>query len=549
MACGSDLHDFGTSGDYRPKTAIPIVRSMDAVSDPPPFERDAALDALKAAPDCIKVLSATGRVLFINDHGLKLLEAASADQIIGKSYPELWPSAMQAPIRKALADAVAGQPTHVEGLRFTLKGRIRWWEVNFHGMHGKSREREIICIARDLTERRDREIELQAAQTRLINDLAQAEQRRTEFIATLAHELRNPLAPVRSGLQILRNAADDAAAVSRVREIMERQVGQMVHLINDLLDIARVTSGKLELQVKRVNLGDIIASAVESTAPAMAKFHHHVSVDMPPAPITLFADGTRLAQVFSNLLDNAAKYTPAGGQITVQVRCSAHGVVVSFIDSGIGLAPEALQPIFDMFTHVGRDANGLQQGLGIGLNLVRRLVEMHGGEVTASSDGLGKGSEFQVALPLDLDQGEVGDIPSVRPTRPVQPIRVLIVDDNVDAASTLSMLLQSEHHRIETAFSGQQGLEMVADFKPDIVFLDIGMPQMNGYEVARAIRSMPEAGNPLLVALTGWGGESDRRRSREAGINEHLTKPADLSVIQATLDRLTHSMDTRGAEP
>ncbi len=492
--------------------------------------------SLVGAPDCVKVLSSTGIIRFVNSFGLTLLGATNAAQVVGKCYVDLWPVAMHEAIREALAGAIRGQHTQVEGLRSTLRGTWAWWEAHFHGVDGAEEEREIICIARDLTERHAREVELQGANERLSAQVAEAERRKVEFIATLAHELRNPLAPVRTGLSVLKEAADDRSVVEATRHIMERQVAQMVRLINDLLDVARVSSGKLSLQKSSVDVKTVVMEAVEATAPLMTRLKHRLTTAIPEAPIWLFADAARLIQVFSNLLNNAAKYTTAGGHIAINVEHVDTAVRVSVIDSGIGLAPSALARVFEMFTDVGHDAAGLHEGLGIGLSQVRRLVEMHEGTVTAQSEGLGKGSQFVVSLPI------APAAPSSTVTSPPQrhheKTRILIVDDNVDAAHTLAMLLDYDTHTVRVADSGPEALRIVADFKPNIVFLDIGMPGMDGYDVARAVRAMPQVHAPMLVALTGWGGQRDRDRTKEAGFDEHLTKPADLASIEAMLSRV-----------
>jgi len=496
-------------------------------------------DVLAAAPDCVKVLSAGGIIRFINSFGLGMLGVTSADEVLGKSYVERWPIAMHEGIREALAGAIRGQHTRVEGFRRTFNGTWRWWEAHFHGIDGDDSQREVICIARDLTDRRTRELELQAVNERLTGQLAEAERRKVEFIATLAHELRNPLAPVRSGLNVIKESANDRAAVEAAREIMERQVAQLVRLVNDLLDIARVSSGKMDLQKSGVDLKSVVMEAVEATAPRMTKKNHTLTVTMPEASIRLFADAARLIQVFSNLLDNAAKFTAAGGHIAVDVQCMGSSANVTIADSGIGLAPTGLNRLFELFTEVGQDPAGLHEGLGIGLNLVRKLVEMHEGSVTASSAGLGEGSQFVVTLPI----AQVPASPAVAHplTRHRKEIRILLVDDNVDATKTLAMLLDYDDHIIRVAESGPQALEIVADFKPDIIFLDLGMPGMDGYTVARAVRAMPASREVVIVALTGWNGQRDRERTKAAGFDEHLTKPADLASIEAMLHKVRTS--------
>jgi PAS domain S-box-containing protein len=386
---------------------------------------------------------------------------------------------------------------------------------------------------------------------RLASELSEADRRKTEFIATLAHELRNPLAPVRTGLQLIARAGDDKTAVAKVRVMMERQLGQMVHLVNDLLDVARVSSGKISLQLQKVDLKGVLSAAIEASQSHISAAHHTLSVELPDMPIKLHADPTRLTQVFTNLLNNAAKYTPDGGQIAIHATVAKATVTIAVTDTGIGLPAKSLSCIFEMFTRVGTSASGTNEGLGVGLNLVRRLVELHAGHVEARSQGAGQGSTFLVTLPLagasqlhELEARRVsGDAANKN-----NPIRIMLVDDNVDAVDTLSMLLEGDSHRILVAHSGKEALHSIAEFKPEIVFLDIGMPEMNGYEVAQAIRAMPDAGSPVLVALTGWGGVSDRERTCQAGFNAHLTKPADVAAIEEMVTSV-RSLEDGGTAP
>jgi PAS domain S-box-containing protein len=370
-------------------------------------------------------------------------------------------------------------------------------------------------------------------------ELADSERRKTEFIATLAHELRNPLAPIRAALQVMRKAADNATSMAQVREVMERQLSQMVRLVNDLLDISRLTSGQMALQKERVALGEILSVALEASAPLMTSTKNPLDLDIPQEPIYLQADATRLAQVFTNILNNAAQYSPAGSPISVRVERDSETVRIDIADTGAGIAREALSRIFDMFTRVGRETAGANAGLGIGLNLARRLVDMHGGQLVASSEGLGKGSHFLITLPLDTRKATEHTSKDLRPSAAAQgAARILLVDDNVDAAASLSLLLQLGGHTTQVAHTGPEALRLAAEFKPDIVLLDIGLPGMNGYEVARAIRARAELGQPFLAAVTGWGAPEDRRKSKEAGFDEHLTKPVDISVIELLLATL-----------
>jgi CheY-like chemotaxis protein/nitrogen-specific signal transduction histidine kinase len=371
-------------------------------------------------------------------------------------------------------------------------------------------------------------------------ELAESERRKTEFIATLAHELRNPLAPLRAALQVMRKSSDNATSVEQLREVMERQLGQLVHLVNDLLDIARVNSGQMTLQRERVALQEILQLAVEASEPLRTTTQNTLTLDLPAAPLNLEADAIRLTQVFTNILNNAAQYSAAGGPITMGVASDGRKVQIDIADAGVGIAREALNRIFDMFTRVGRDAKNTHAGLGIGLNLARRVVEMHDGQLVAKSEGLGRGSHFLITLPLsDLEDEESTAAENERSEQEARsPVRALIVDDNIDAAATLSLLLQLAGHTTCLAHDGPEALKAAAEFKPDIVLLDLGLPGMDGHEVARTIRRMPELGRPVLVAVTGWGGPDDRARTKQAGFDEHLTKPVDISMIELLLTAL-----------
>jgi len=412
----------------------------------------------------------------------------------------------------------------------------RWFDVYANRIGGPD-SRKVALLFSDVSARKRAEGELR----RLADDLAEADRRKTEFLATLAHELRNPLAPIRNGLSVMRLGDDNPAAIGKVREMMERQVGHMVHLIDDLLDVARISGGKLELKRQRADLRAILASAVETSLPLIEAGQHTLEVDVPDLPLLVDADATRIAQVVANLLNNAAKYTPARGHIGLSVRRDGSEAVVAVSDTGVGIAGDALAGVFDMFSQIGRTVDRSQGGLGIGLSLVRRLVEMHGGSVVAESGGANAGSVFTVRLPL----AGVADGQAAHPRGDEAPVRdggaglkVLVVDDNVDAALTLSMILEASGYVTRVAHDGHGALEAAREFRPRVAFLDIGMPGMSGHDTARAMRAMEGLDGVVLVALTGWGAESDRRRSREAGFDHHLTKPVQLEVVEELLGKI-----------
>jgi signal transduction histidine kinase/ActR/RegA family two-component response regulator len=397
-----------------------------------------------------------------------------------------------------------------------------------------------VLVFRDITERRRTEAERARAE----EELRDADRRKDEFLALLAHELRNPLAPLRNGLQVMRLAGNDAGAVAQARAMMDRQLGHMVRLIDDLLDVSRIGRHKMELRRARVALSDVVDNAVETARPVIEAAGHKLTVSLPPEPVFLDADLTRLAQVLSNLLTNSAKYTTAGGQIWLTALRRGDEVVASVRDTGIGIPAEALPRVFDMFSQVDRSIERSTGGLGIGLALVKGLVEMHGGTVTAESDGPGKGSTFTVRLPaVGAGDGPMlvtspeDDRPSTVPKR-----RILVVDDNQDSARTMGGLLELLGHEVHTANDGLEAVEAVEEFGPEVILMDVGMPRMNGYEAARRIREQPWGRDVIIIALTGWGQEGDRVQSREAGCDGHLVKPVNFPDLDKLLAELAESM-------
>ena len=366
--------------------------------------------------------------------------------------------------------------------------------------------------------------------------LREQDRRKDEFLATLAHELRNPLAPLRTGLQILR-ASTSAEQADKVREMMERQLGHMVRLVDDLLDMSRVTLGKVTLKRERVDFRTVLHSALETTRPLIEAGAHELAVRLPQDPFPLDVDPTRLAQVIANLVNNAAKYTPPGGRIQLTAEAENGVLVVRVSDTGIGIPPEMLPRVFDIFTQVGRSVDQSQGGLGIGLTLVRRLVEMHGGSVEAQSAGSGMGSTFVVRLPLATLRSEpMANQPIEHAPHGKARLRVLVVDDNIDAAESLAMLLDLDGHQTRIAHTGEAAIGVALEFAPDAAFIDIGLPGLNGYEVAQRLRSDPTArSSMLLVALTGWGTDEDRRHAQAAGFDYHLVKPVDFDKLNDVL--------------
>jgi PAS domain S-box-containing protein len=377
--------------------------------------------------------------------------------------------------------------------------------------------------------------------------LKDADRRKDEFLAVLAHELRNPLAPIRNSLHIMKQVGTDAALLGRVREMVERQVQHMTRMVDDLLDVSRITRGKIELRKEAVDLGPVVERTAEAARPLFEDRRQTLTVDLPPEPLRLEADPTRLEQVLANLLNNAAKYTDHGGQVFLSVRREGGGLVLRVRDTGVGIAPDMLAHVFEPFVQADRVLHQSQGGLGIGLTLVRRLVEMHGGSVTAHSEGPAKGSEFVVRLPAVAAESPTPGATAAgaggEPARAATRRRIVVADDNVDAAESLALLLRLDGHDVRVAHDGAAALAAVEADPPDLVILDIGMPVMNGYDVARRLRQRPGLDRLMLVAMTGWGQAEDRRRSHEAGFDHHLIKPVEPEALR----RLLAGMSARPA--
>jgi signal transduction histidine kinase/CheY-like chemotaxis protein len=369
-----------------------------------------------------------------------------------------------------------------------------------------------------------------------VGELALADRRKDEFLALLAHELRNPLAPVRNGLQILRLTRDKSELASQLYETIDRQVQHLSRLVDDLLAISRITRGKVQLHNELVDLADIIESATEEVRPLIDRSRHRLTISRYSGPVWVQGDPVRLVQVLANLLNNAAKYMDEGGEIILTVGRDGDFATLHVRDQGIGISAEMLDRVFDLFAQVDDSIDRPQGGLGIGLTLVRTLIELHGGRVTVSSAGIGNGSEFSVRLPLQAPPAEINseDKADIVPT---VPRRVLIVDDNNDSADTLAILLKLQGHEVVTAYNGPKELEMAREFRPNLILLDIGLPGMSGYEVAPSLRAIQGVANSMIIAMTGYGQESDRLRTRAAGFDYHLVKPVDaleLARIMAT---------------
>jgi signal transduction histidine kinase/CheY-like chemotaxis protein len=391
-----------------------------------------------------------------------------------------------------------------------------------------------LAVAEDLAHRATVALE----NARLFRAVSEADRRKDEFLATLAHELRNPLAPIKNSVAVMRLRGFDNPELDWARDVIERQVEQMTRLVDDLLDISRISRGKVDLHLQMVDLTELVQRAVETTRPLLEESGHVLTISLPEDPVRLDADPTRLEQILANLLNNSAKYTERGGQIWLTADREETGVVIKVRDTGIGIAPGLLAHVFEMFVQADHAKDRAKGGLGIGLSLVRSLVEMHGGRITARSEGTGKGSEFSVYLPLAAEKQATAAAasPFAASTTPPTPVRrILVVDDNVDAAESLALLLRLAGHEAEVVNDGRTALEAVRAMAPEMVFLDIGLPGMDGYEVARQIRQIPGREEIFLLALTGWGQKEDRRRSKEAGFDRHLVKPLDPAMLRDLL--------------
>jgi PAS domain S-box-containing protein len=501
----------------------------------------------------IFMLDPGGHVLTWN-FGAERLKGYEAKEIIGHHFSRFYP---QEAIDRGWPTYELEQALEVgrfedEGWRIRKDGAQFWANVVITSLRDQNgRHLGFSKITRDMTERKRAEesarrlAEERAARlvaeenTRLYEALRETERRKDEFLATLAHELRNPLAPIRNALQILKVPHLDAASAERSRDMIERQVQQLVRLVDDLLDVSRVMQGKLTLRKEPVELASIVSRAVETAQPLIQAQGQDLAVSLPNESLKVEVDTVRLSQVVGNLLTNAAKYTNRNGRISLSAWREADEAVLLVKDTGIGIAPDMLPHVFELFVQADQSSTKSLGGLGIGLTLVKNLVELHGGTVTAHSAGLGTGCEFAVRLPVALQETkESAKTPPVSAPSLAPGLRVLVVDDNRDAALSLAMLLRLLGHDVQTAHDGHEALQLLKGSVPDLVFLDIGMPEMDGYEVARRIRGTPGLSNVVLAALTGWGQQEDRRRSAEAGFDHHLIKPVEADILGNLLSRL-----------
>jgi signal transduction histidine kinase/DNA-binding response OmpR family regulator len=442
----------------------------------------------------------------------------------GGSGREPWPA--EAGVPRVVPESVLIVPMETNG-------RVLGTIALGRGAQGGRYKAADVALAQDLAGRAAMAID----NARLYRDIQENDRRKNEFLAMLAHELRNPLAPIRNAVQVLRMIDLKDDDLQWANDVISRQVDQMVRLVDDLLDISRITGGKIQLRREPVDVAAVVHRAVETSRPLIDARRHELAVALPEQPVWVDADAVRLAQVLANLLNNAAKYTGEGGKIELSVTTVGPDTVFRVRDNGIGISPEMLSSVFDLFTQVDRSLDRSQGGLGIGLTLVRRLVEMHGGSVQAFSEGTNRGTEFLVRLPaLVVPPARVPDAePAAEESAGAAPCKVLVVDDHPDVTRSLARLLRLSGHEVRTAEDGAGALAEVERFRPEVVLLDIGLPGMDGYQVARAIRKLPHTESLVLVALTGYGQADDRRRSHEAGFDHHLVKPVDADALSAVL--------------
>ena len=459
--------------------------------------------------------------------GAERMKGYKSSEIIGQHFSVFYPPEARSKPEWELRQAIDHGRVEDEGWRVRRDGTRFWANVVITALRRKDGELVGFAkVTRDLTDRRK------------VEELEEASRQKDQFVAVLAHELRNPLAPIRSALHVLDQPHAKAEMVARAMEIAQRQVRHMARLLDDLLDVTRLSQGKMDLRRDRVDIVSITRAASESIQPLVRERGHEITVEMPPEPIWIHADPARVEQVLTNLLSNAVKFTDPGGRIRVSVRREGSEAVVRVLDTGIGIDPVMLPRIFDLFVQAHRQMDHASGGVGIGLTLVKKLVELHGGTVDAFSAGPGSGSEFVVRLPAMEMAAPVAVARSedLRSPGERRTLRVLIVDDNADAADGLAMILEMGGDEVRVAYDGEAALEVAGELRPEAVVLDIGMPGMDGYEVARRLKEAPETRDALLIAMTGWGQPQDRRRSALAGFDIHVVKPVEPAELERHLD-------------
>jgi PAS domain S-box-containing protein len=502
-------------------------------------ERQKFVTLIENSTDFIGICDVSGVPFFINHAGMELvglddLDAAKNTSVREFFFPEDQEMVMNEFFPKVLAEGNGEIDIRFRNFK---TGEARWMAYKVIALRDDRGEiNAFATVSQDVTERRAMEDNLR----RLAADLSEADRRKNEFIAVLAHELRNPLAPIRNAVGILKSSSD-RSVVESASHLLDRQVNQMTRLVDDLLDMSRITQGKIELRKDRVDLAPIVNQAVEAVRPFYRTMNQELVVTLPAEPIYLYADAARLTQVIGNLLNNASKFTNVGGNIWLSASQSDGTATLTVRDNGIGIAKENLPRLFDLFTQVDTSIERSQSGLGIGLTLAKTLVEMTGGTIEAKSAGLGRGSEFIIRLPIYTEETRENETADAEHQPKLNSHRVLVVDDNVDGAESLALLLQLEGHETMMAHDGQEAVAIAEATRPEAVILDIGLPGMHGYVACVAIRKKPWGREVVLVAVTGWGQEEDKNRSKEAGFDAHVVKPVDHVALIKLLAQLLAS--------
>lgn len=499
-------------------------------------ERQKFVTLVESSTDFIGICDLNAVPIFINHSGLEKVGLDSIEQARQLNVSEFFFPEDQRSIIEEFFPRVKREGHGELEIRFRhfKTGAALWMAYKVIMLTDANNEPTAFAtVSQDVTERKRLENSLR----RLATDLSETDRRKNEFLATLAHELRNPLAPMSNMLEVIKRADGNHEILGRAHETIERQLGQLVRLVDDLLEVNRITHDRLELRRGEVELSSVIQQAIEGARPMIDAAQQHLTVNLPDEPIFLNADRARLAQVFGNLLNNSCKYTRRGGNISLIARRLESEVEVSIKDDGAGIPPEKLNSIFDMFMQVDRSSESSQGGLGIGLTLVKRLTEMHGGVVEAHSQGDGKGSEFMVRLPITRATA-AAQAPLKTQAEPPSQRRIVIVDDNQDNADSLSILLEMAGNKTYMAHDGLEAIAVIEEHRPEVVLLDIGLPKLDGHEVCRRIREQPWGKDIVMIALTGWGQDDDRRKSADAGFNGHLVKPVDYDNLLNLLSKL-----------
>ncbi|MDB5956136.1 ATP-binding protein [Ramlibacter sp.] len=514
-----DVHAFRIG---EPQHALVAVRFNDITERRRTQERLASVQRIKTVG--VMFWGEGFSLVDMNDGFLGMM-GMTREEALGLTWQQLTPPEFHAVSLQAVREVVTVGESMPYEKQYIRKDGTRWWGLFAARRIGD----EVVEFVQDVSEQKQAE-----------EALREADRRKDEFLATLAHELRNPLAPIRNGLQVLRLSTPPEASAQRTVEVMDRQLDHLVRLVDDLLDVARISAGKVRIERRVIPVREVLARSIEATQLAINARHHLLQLELPEQEIYVEGDLDRLAQVFSNLLSNAAKYTEPGGRITLQLSARGEQVFVSVSDTGIGIPREQQERVFELFSQVRDHQRHAEGGLGIGLSLVNSLVRLHGGSVTVESEGAGKGSTFCVQLPRAFVAVAAAAAPSEATTGASAPAprRLLIADDNEDAADTLAILLRVEGHEVVTAGDGEQAVEQARSFAPDLAFIDLGMPGMGGLQAAREIRRLPAGDRIRLVALTGWGQAADRERSRLAGFDLHLVKPLSAAGLREALQLL-----------